>query len=92
VADDATGGVADGVAPGLSQAERRRNGTYQRPGYGRLPVLKTGWGTSPVPLRREGYGQPSARVYVWATVVPGLPAGTSLPDWTASAYCHSTSG
>ena len=36
-----------------SQAERRRNRTYQRPGYGRLPVLKTGWGTSPVPLRNE---------------------------------------
>jgi hypothetical protein len=35
-------------------AERRRNRTYQPPGYDGLPVLKTGWGTSPVPLRREG--------------------------------------
>jgi hypothetical protein len=37
----------------MSQAERRRNRTYQPPGYDGLPVLKTGWGTSPVPLRWE---------------------------------------
>jgi hypothetical protein len=35
-------------------AERRRNRTYQPPGYDGLPVLKTGWGTSPVPLRAQG--------------------------------------
>ena len=35
-------------------AERRRNRTYQPPGCDGLPVLKTGWGTSPVPLRPEG--------------------------------------
>jgi hypothetical protein len=35
-------------------AERRRNRTYPPPGYDGSPVLKTGWGTSPVPLRREG--------------------------------------
>jgi len=35
-------------------AERRRNRTYPPPGYDGQPVLKTGWGTSPVPLRAEG--------------------------------------
>jgi hypothetical protein len=39
----------------MMAAERRRNRTYQPPGYDGLPVLKTGWGTSPVPLRRAGY-------------------------------------
>src|SRR5205807_6253416 len=31
--------------------ERRRNRTFQAPGYDALPVLKTGWATRPVPLR-----------------------------------------
>jgi hypothetical protein len=35
------------------RAERRRNRTYQPWGCHGLPVLKTGWGTSPVPLRAE---------------------------------------
>jgi hypothetical protein len=35
-------------------AERRRNRTYPPPGCDGVPVLKTGWGTSPVPLRGEG--------------------------------------
>ena len=39
-------------------AERRRNRTYPPPGYAGSPVLKTGWGTSPVPLqRRHDYGR-----------------------------------
>jgi hypothetical protein len=37
-----------------SGAERRRNRTYPPPGYDGSPVLKTGWGTSPVPLRGGG--------------------------------------
>ena len=36
------------------QAERRRNRTFQPPGYDGLPVLKTGWATRPVPLRAGG--------------------------------------
>ena len=36
------------------EAERRRNRTYPPPGYDGQPVLKTGWGTSPVPLRGRG--------------------------------------
>ena len=36
------------------QTERRRNRTFQPPGYDGLPVLKTGWATRPVPLRRGG--------------------------------------
>jgi uncharacterized protein DUF2515 len=39
-----------------SRTERRRNRTFQPPGYDGLPVLKTGWATRPVPLRRAGYG------------------------------------
>ena len=40
------------VLPG--GVERRRNRTFQPPGYDGLPVLKTGWATRPVPLRRAG--------------------------------------
>jgi hypothetical protein len=36
---------------GTSRAERRRSRTYQRMGYMRLPVLKTGWATGPLPLQ-----------------------------------------
>jgi hypothetical protein len=46
----------------IGGAERRRNRTYPPPGYDGSPVLKTGWGTSPVPLRREGYGGWRARM------------------------------
>jgi len=37
-----------------SEAERRRNRTYQRMGCMRLPVLKTGSATRPVPPRGAG--------------------------------------
>ena len=43
-----------GYSGAFGSAERRRNRTYQPPGYDGLPVLKTGWGTSPVPLRYKG--------------------------------------
>ena len=39
---------------GAGCTERRRNRTYPPPGYDGQPVLKTGWGTSPVPLRGRG--------------------------------------
>src|SRR5262249_53879181 len=33
--------------------ERRRSRTYRAVGYTTAPVLKTGWATGPMPLRRE---------------------------------------
>jgi hypothetical protein len=49
-----------------ARAERRRNRTYPPPGYDGVPVLKTGWGTSPVPLRIQGevYAQAAAKTGV----------------------------
>ena len=34
---------------------RRRNRTFQAPGYDALPVLKTGWATRPLPRRHGSY-------------------------------------
>ena len=56
-----TRGLCAERGPGLASrpgpqpaTERRRNRTYPPPGYDGQPVLKTGWGTSPVPLRGRG--------------------------------------
>src|SRR6476646_11792686 len=39
----------------VAATERRRNRTFQAWGCHALPVLKTGWATRPLPLRRRCY-------------------------------------
>ena len=39
-----------GYLQGFLRAERRRSRTYPAVGYTTSPVLKTGWGTGPMPL------------------------------------------
>ena len=52
--DEASGPGKPPETQRQSQTERRRNRTFQPPGYDGLPVLKTGWATRPVPLRGGG--------------------------------------